>query len=61
MILGHDVSPFGSPSQKTIRIRTTLFDLLEVLNEEVRAEEEKLVEKIIYSWIESGRLKFIFH
>ncbi len=45
--------------KKTIEIRTTLSDLLKVLNEEVKAGEEQLVEKIVYYWIESGRLKFI--
>lgn len=61
MILKRHVSSFGSYSQKTIRIRTTLFDLLKVLNEQVRVGEEGLVAKIVYYWIESGRLKFIPH
>ena len=59
MILKHHVPSFGSYSQKTIKIRTTLFDLLKVLDEEVRVGEEELVAKIVYYWIESGRLKFI--
>ena len=61
MIQKRHVSSFGSYSQKTIKIRTTLFDLLKVLNEEVRVGEEELVAKIVYYWIESGRLKFIPH
>jgi hypothetical protein len=61
MVLKHHVSSFGSYSQKTIKIKTTLFDLLKVLNEEVRVGEEELVAKIVYYWIESGRLKFIPH
>jgi len=61
MIQKRHVSSFGSYSQKTIRIRTTLFDLLKVLNEQVRVGEEGLVAKIVYYWIESGRLKFIPH
>jgi hypothetical protein len=61
MLLKHDASSFSSYSQKTIKIATTLSDLLNVLNEEVRAGEKGLVEKIVYYWIESGRLKFIPH
>ncbi len=61
MISRHDVSSFDSCSQKTIKIRTTLSDLLTVLNKEVKVGEEQLVEKIVYYWIESGRLKFIPH
>ena len=44
-----------------MRIRTTLFDLLTALNEEVEVGEEKLVAKIVNYWIESGRLQFILH
>ena len=61
MVLKHHVPSFGSYSQKTMKIRTTLFDLLTILNEEVRVGEEELVAKIVYYWIESGRLKFIPH
>ena len=61
MISKHDVSSFDSCSQKVIHIRTTLSDLLNVLNEEVKVGEEQLPEKILYYWIESGRLKFIPH
>ena len=61
MILNQHVPSFGSYSQKRIKIRTTLFDLLKVLDEEVRVGEEELVAKIVYYWIESGRLKFIPH
>ena len=61
MTLNHQVSSFGSYSQETIKIRTTLFDLLKVLDEEVKVGEEELVAKIVYYWIESGRLKFIPH
>jgi hypothetical protein len=61
MVLKHHVSSFDSYSQKTMKIRTTLFDLLTTLDEEVRVGEEELVAKIVYYWIESGRLKFIPH
>jgi hypothetical protein len=55
------VSSFKSGSQRTIKIRTTLFDLLTVLNEEARVGEEGLVAKIVFDWIESGRLKLVLH
>jgi hypothetical protein len=61
MLLKHDVSSFGSYSQKTTQIITTLFDLLTALNEEVGVGEQELVAKIVYDWFESGRLKFIPH
>jgi hypothetical protein len=61
MILKRDVSFFDSYPQKTIKIGTTLSDLLKILNEEVKVGEKQLVEKIVYYWIESGRLKFIPH
>ena len=44
-----------------MKIRTTLFDLFTVLNEEVRVGEEGLVAKIVFDWIESGRLKLVLH
>jgi hypothetical protein len=56
--------PISSPksdSQRTIKIRTTLFDLITVLNEEARVGEEELVAKILFYWIESGRLKLVLH
>jgi hypothetical protein len=53
------ISSFKSDFQRTIEIRTTLFDLFTVLNEETRVGEEELVPKIIFDWIESGRLKLV--
>jgi len=53
------ISSFKSDFQKTIKIRTTLFDLFTVLNEEARVGEEELAAKIVFDWIESGRLKFV--
>ena len=44
-----------------MKIRTTLFDLLTALNEEVGVEEQDLVAEIVYFLIECGRLKFIPH
>jgi hypothetical protein len=55
------ISSFKSDSQRTIKIRTTLFDLFTVLNEEARVGEEELVPKIVFAWIESGRLKLVLH
>ncbi|MBP1698594.1 MAG: hypothetical protein H6Q41_3782, partial [Deltaproteobacteria bacterium] len=54
-------SSFKSDPQRTIRIRTTLFDLFTVLNEEARVGEEELVPKIVLAWIESGRVKLVLH
>jgi hypothetical protein len=48
-------------SQRTIEIRTTLFDLFTVLNEEATVGEEELVPKIVFDWIESGRLKLVLN
>jgi hypothetical protein len=55
------ISSFNSDSQRTTKIRTTLFDLFTVLNEEARVGEEELVSKIVFGWIESGRLKLVLH
>jgi len=55
------ISCFKSDPQRTIRIRTTLFDLFTVLNEEARVGEEELVPKIVLAWIESGRVKLVLH
>jgi excisionase family DNA binding protein len=55
------ISSFKSDSQRTIKIRTTLFDLFTVLNEEARVGEEEMVAKIVFDWIESDRLKLILH
>jgi hypothetical protein len=55
------ISSFKSDSQRTIEIRTTLFDLFTALNEEVRVGEEELVSRIVFDWIESGRLKSILN
>ena len=53
------ISSLKSDSQRTKQIRTTLFDLFTVLNEEARVGEEELVPKIVFGWIESGRLKLV--
>jgi len=55
------ISTPRSDSQRAAKIRTTLFDLITVLNEEARVGEEELVAKILFYWTESGRLKFVPH
>jgi hypothetical protein len=40
-----------------VKINTTLFDLLDVINEEVK--EEELAVQIVSDWIDGGHLKFI--
>ena len=56
------ISSFKSDSQRTIKIRTTLFDLFTALNEEAKTvKEEELVSKIVFDWIESCRLKLVLH
>ena len=59
--LSPPISSFKSDSQRTKKIRTTLFDLFTVLNEEAKVGEEDLVPKIVLGWIESGRLKLVLH
>jgi len=49
---------FGHACKRTRKVRTTLFDLLTVLNEEITAGEEELIPQIVYYYIKSGRLKF---
>ncbi len=55
------ISSSKSDSQRTAKIRTTLFDLFTALNEETRVGEEELAAKIVFGWIESGRLKLVLH
>ncbi len=55
------ISSFKPDSQRTKKIRTTLFDLFTVLNEEAKVGEEDLVPKIVLGWIESGRLKLVLN
>ena len=55
------ISSFKSGSQRTIKIRTTLFDLFTALNEEVRVGEEELATQIVFDWIKSGRLRSVLH
>jgi hypothetical protein len=47
MIPKRNVFSFKSGYQRTIKVRTTLFDLLKVLNEEVGVGEERRVGMLI--------------
>lgn len=44
---------------RTINIETTLYDLIEAISDEIRAEEDGLIVETIYHLIDTGRLKFI--
>jgi len=55
------ISSSKSDSERTIKIRTTLFDLFTALNEEAKVGEEELVTKIVFGWIKSGRLNLVLH
>ena len=54
-----NAASFGCGHKRTRKVRTTLFDLLMVLNEEVTAGEEELIPQIVYYYIKSGKLKFL--
>ena len=55
--LKHPILFSKSKSQESARINTTLYDLLDALNYEVK--EEKLVIQIVSDWIDAGQLKYI--
>ena len=55
--LKHPDPPSRSRSYGSVKINTTLFDLLDVINEEVK--EEELAVQIVSDWIDAGHLKFI--
>jgi len=55
--LKHLDLPSRSRSHGSVKINTTLFDLLDAINEEVK--EEELVVRIVSDWIDAGHLKFI--
>lgn len=40
-------------------IETTLYDLVEVLNEEVGSEEDHLVSEIVLDLLDRGRIRFL--
>ena len=43
------------------RIRTTMFDLIKALTDEIKPGEEVLVPLIVLDMMETGLLKFIGH
>jgi len=50
---------FNLKVRKTIKARTTLFDLIMTLNEVVEKGEEKLISQIILHMVNSGLLKVV--
>jgi len=44
-------------SRKTMKTKTTMFDLIEALNQVVDKDEEKFVPRIVTHLVNSGRLK----
>ena len=50
---------FNLKVHKTIKARTTLFDLIMTLNEVVEKGEEKLISQIILHMVNSGLLKVV--
>jgi hypothetical protein len=55
------VHRFPSPKPKprrTEKIKTTLFDLIDAINDEIKAGEEDMVFLVISDLISTGRLKF---
>lgn len=55
--LKHSELSSRSRSQGSVKINTTLFDLLDALNKEVR--EEELVIQIVSDWMNAGHLKLV--
>jgi hypothetical protein len=45
--------------RKTVRIRTTMFDLIETLNEVVEKGEEGLIPQVVLHMANTGRLKVV--
>ena len=46
-------------SRKTMKTKTTVFDLIEALNQVVDKDEEKFVPQIVSQMVNSGRLKAV--
>ncbi len=46
-------------SRKTMKTKTTMFDLIEALNQVVDKDEEKFVSRIVLDMVNSGRLKSV--
>ena len=57
---GIDLHPQWNSSPRK-RIKTTMYNLISALNEEVEAGEKVLVPLIVLDMMEKGLLKFIRH
>jgi hypothetical protein len=42
-------------------MRTTLYELIEAINEQVQPEEDRLVAGIVLHMLATGQIKFIHH
>lgn len=56
---GHYISHFLSRPKRTVKIRTSLFDLIEALNGEIKTGEEGFVIQIVLDLINNSLLKTI--
>ena len=57
---GTDLPPQWGPCPRK-KIRTTMYNLISAINEEVKAGEKILVPLIVLDMMEKGLLKFIRH
>ena len=48
-----EITPF-----KTTLIRTTLYELIEAINNEINTENEELIPKIVLHLVNSGKIEF---
>jgi hypothetical protein len=53
--------PLADESKPSTSIRTTLYDLIEVINAEVGPEDERLVIATVVHLLNTGRIKFLGH
>ena len=51
-------SPRASRHQSTTIFTTTLYDVVEVVQEEVSSDEEGLVAEVVADLVNSGRIRF---
>ena len=55
----NQIPSIKSRFRKTVRIRTTMFDLIETLNEVVEKGEEGLIPQVVWHLANTGRLKVV--
>jgi hypothetical protein len=53
------IPPFNPKFRKTIKTRTTIFDLMKTLNEVVEKGEEEFIPQIVLHMTNSGLLKAV--